>query len=653
MAGGGMVELPGGGKVIFEHDADAAFVGGKAATDPREDLGETLKALMHAPESLLRTSPAKLLLLNAEARVLGAAEVRALAAKLGVDLKGVLTDLAVSGRVTPATLRRIAEHHGLSVDRATVEAREQALLVRGGTMEAVVSRLTADLATRGVGAARAVREAEALAATHARLLASLPLTADPRAVGLTAGQRVFRWVAESLGRAAGPRAGRVGAELSEVRAQFQRLPLAAQLRVAPELALGATWLRLSIAERATLRDPVALQGVVAKASQGVEEVAYVPQQLNGSERRALAVRTLVDALVDPGMAGRSLRSRLGGAEPGSRRGTQPFDPASGLKELAAVNGQTVLSLLGEGARRGLADRQAQAALRQALAEPVLQEAIQTLRSNGLGAEPLRAAVLRYALEQGRRSDDVAGAVQGLVQALKQERLRFEKSLDGGALELALVEVARQVRERNVEFVTAFTRDREGALDEALGPWVASLLSPAERKLLEDVDYRRTQVADARDEVVTGQALAEEARQYRIHTENIQNVLERLVEPDHTFRAEFSRDPVGTLVRWGIFPHLPTPLQQTLSDAARAPRIETLVRAVEQTMSPVLQRQMQRERQLRNLKEAVRTVNAGNYGPLMAILDEDDATISREVRHTLDAAMENGQAPFRGGLLRFL
>jgi hypothetical protein len=639
--------------VEFRHDADAAFVTPAGALDPREDLGEALKALIHAPGRLMRLAPAKLLLLNAEARVLGGTEVRALAAREGIDLRRVLTELAVSGRVTPATLRRIADHHGIGIDRTVVQAREQALLARGGAMEALVARLSADLAVRGPGSARVAREAELLAATHGQLVARMPLTADPVAAGLSPGQRVFRWVAESLGKLAERPMGRAGAELAEVRAQFQQLPLAAQLRVAPQLALGATWLRLAPEERALLRDPVSLQGLVARASEAVEEVAYVPQQLNATERRALAVRTLVDGLMDPGGAGRAVRSRLGANEAAPRRATQPFDPSAGLKELVAVNGQPVLGLLGEAARRSLADRQGQAALRQALSEPVLQEAIQTLRSNGLGAEHLRAAVLRFSLEQGRRSDDVVAVVQGLVQALKQERTRFEKSLDGGALELALVEVSRQVRERNVEFVSAFTRARDGALDEALGPWVAGLLSPAERKVLDDVDYRRHLVADAREDVVTGQALAEEARQYRIHTENIQSVLARLVEPDRSFRAEFSKDPVGTLVRWGIFTHLPTPLQQSLSDAAKAPRIETLVRAVEQTMSPVLQRQMQREEQLRNLRAAVGTVNASNYGPLLGILEEDDATINREVRRTLETAMTEGQGPFRGGLLRFL
>ncbi|MEB3328044.1 MAG: hypothetical protein VKQ33_02295 [Candidatus Sericytochromatia bacterium] len=651
--GGGMVEMPGGRLLVFEHDADAAFVGGHKALDPREDLGEALKALVHAPERLMKVAPAKLLVLNAEARVLAAAEVRALAADVGVDLRGVLTDLAVSGRATPATLRRIADHHGLSVDRATVQAREQTLLVRGGTLEAIEMRLSVDLATRGAGSARAVREAEALLATYTRLLATLPLTAAPQRVGLTAGQRVFRWLATGLRRVTEAPGGRIGAELAEVRAQFQRLPLAAQLRVAPELALGATWLRLSVQERATLRDPVALQGLVARASEGIEEVAYLPQQLNASERRALAVRTLVEGMVDPGGTGRSVRSRLGGTEPGARRGTQPFDPASGLKELVAVNGQAVLSLLGEPARRSLADRRLQAALRQVLAEPLLQEAIQTLRSNGLGAEPLRASILRFSLEQGRRSDDVVEVCQGLVQALKQEHLRFAKSLDGGALELVLVEVARQVREGNVEFVNAFKRDRKGALEEALGPWAARLLSPSERKLLEDPDYRRHLLADVRDDVVTGQALAEEARQYRIHTENIQQVLARLLEPDRSFRAEFARDPVGTLIRWGLFPHLPLSLRQALSDATRAPRIETLVKAIEETMSPVLQRQLQREQHLRNLRAAVGTVNASNYGPLLGILEEDDATLSREVRRTLETAMTEGQGPFRAGLLRFL
>lgn len=63
------------------------------------------------------------------------------------------------------------------------------------------------------------------------------------------------------------------------------------------------------------------------------------------------------------------------------------------------------------------------------------------------------------------------AIQGAIAGIRAEQARFTKALDGGALELALTELNRQVQDGNTDFVQRFVADRPDALEDALGPWV--------------------------------------------------------------------------------------------------------------------------------------------------------------------------------------
>ena len=288
-----------------------------------------------------------------------------------------------------------------------------------------------------------------------------------------------------------------------------------------------------------------------------------------------------------------------------------------------------------------------------LTDPALGEAIATLRRGATGGEEIRTAVLKYALDQGRKEGDLVAAVKGAVDAVKAEKARFMKGLDGGSLELALTELNRQVQEGNVEFVQKFVADSPEALEEALGAWVWQGLSEPERKLLEDPDYRRHLVADAQTLRATGASLAEEARQFRIQTENIQQTLDFLVRPDQAFRKEFANDPVGALTRRGIFPHLPDPIKKALAEGERITQIQQLTRAVEQTLQPIIQRQIGHQRQLENLRTAIKTVNAGNYKPILGILDLGEADMNRAVRTTLTSAMSHGDKEIRAGIISYI
>jgi hypothetical protein len=527
-------------------------------------------------------------------------------------------------------------------------------------VDALVARLALDMGANGPATAKAVREAEALAATFDRLAARLPVGRDPAKAGLPTGSGVFAWIASRTAKMGEDRLSKVDAELAEVRAQFQRLPLAAQLKVDPRLALGAAWFRFSAEERTLLADPAAVQGLVARAGERVDEVGYIPQKLNASEKRALATRTVIEALFDPSAAGAAFRAKLGapdgrGADAGRgpRKPEAPPDPLAALKDLPARNGEPALALLDDGQKKALGDRKAGAALKAALADPAVADALATLRRGAAGAEEIRTAVLKYTLEAGKKEGDLVAAVQGAIAAVKAEKERFVKGLDGGALELALTEVNRQVQEGNVEFVQRFVAESPEALEEALGPWVWRSMSDSERKLLEDPDYRRHLVDDAQTLRATGASLAEEARQFRIQTENIQQTLDFLTRPDQTFRKEFANDPVGALTRRGIFQHLPDPIKQTLAEGERITQIQQLTKAVEQTLAPIIQRQMGHQRQLENLRAAIKTVNASNYQPILGILDLGEAEMGRAVRTSLTSAMSQGDKEIRGGIISFI
>ena len=257
----------------FHHDAGAGFVGGpQAELDPRADFGESLKSFLFKPEALLAKAPAKFLFLNAETRQYPAAQVQAMAKAAGIDLGKVVTETLVSGRATQATISRICEHHGLAADAVALRAKDQQMLAKGANLEGLVGRLALDLGANGPATARAMREAEALSQTFDKLAARLPAGRDPARAGLAPGNGVFAWIASRASRLGEDRLSRVDAELGEVRAQFQRLPLAAQLKVDPRLALGAAWFRFSADERKLLADPQAVQGLVARASERVDEV---------------------------------------------------------------------------------------------------------------------------------------------------------------------------------------------------------------------------------------------------------------------------------------------------------------------------------------------------------------------------------------------
>jgi hypothetical protein len=363
---------------------------------------------------------------------------------------------------------------------------------------------------------------------------------------------------------------------------------------------------------------------------------------------------LVEALLDTGETGALLRTRLGASgEHVGRRALVLPDPTAALRELVAVNGDTVLELLGNAGSASLASKQTLSTLGQILNEPAMKEALQVLRHGALGAENLRAAVLRFTLEQGQQTADPVQVAQGLLRVVQRERELFVQRVGPGALELALSEATRQSREGQSRFVRTWLSDSDRALDKALGPWLSGALSPADRRLLADRDYRRYVAEDAKNVFTTGQSLAEEARIFKVQTDNIQSALELLLNADHDFRTEFARDPVGALVRRGIFEHLPEPMRERLLDGGQSPRLAQLVKSVELTLAPLLQRQLLQQQQRENLRAAIQTVNAGNYRPMLGILDLDDDDMQRHVKSTLDSALAHGDKEIRGGIVRYL
>ncbi|MEB3198013.1 MAG: hypothetical protein VKP62_12505 [Candidatus Sericytochromatia bacterium] len=652
--GGGRIELVDGSSLEFQATEAGGFLGEpEAQRDPVADLGEAFKLLVHHPQALLTRAPGKFLMLNAEANLYPPADVRAMALATGVDLPEVLTSLAVAGRVSPETLARVSQHHGIRLDVARLRASEQRILAQGGDLEALTRRLRLDLGTRGPGTLRDLQTGQAILQAYRGEVARMQPVGEAAAFGLPASQRRFPWLAGVAQQVMGL-IGNASAPEREFKAQFQALPLAAQLRVSPELALGATWFRLSPEEKATLRDPVSLQGLVAAAAETLEETGYVPQRLNASEKRALAVRTLIDALLDTGRSGAQLRSRLGSdQEPLVSRALRRVDPLGALQELSAPNGESVTKLLDTRTTAQLTDKRLPNELKAALTDPSFRAALTVLGQESHGADQLRAAVTRFAIQQGAKDADPLKVVQGLVQAIQQEQQRFIKSLDGGALELSLSEVSRQVREGNTQFVRAWLQPGAGALEKALGPWVSSALSTSERKLLEDPDYRRHVLEESQHDFVTGTSLAEEARLYRIQTENLQEALDLLTRPDNAFRREFAADPVGSLVRRGIYPHLPVAVQEALADGGKVPKLGELVRAIERTLSPLAQKQLAHQREWENLRRAIGSVNAGNYRPILGILDMGEDDLTHHVQTTLTSAMTHGDKEIRGGIIRFL
>jgi hypothetical protein len=227
-------------------------------------------------------------------------------------------------------------------------------------------------------------------------------------------------------------------------------------------------------------------------------------------------------------------------------------------------------------------------------------------------------------------------------------------MGGSPLEVALTEVNRQVQEGNMPFVQKFLNAKgEKGLEDVLGAWVAQALSPAEKKLFEDADYRRHLVQNAEQIRSTGMSLADEARQYKIQTENIQEVLTTLLRPDNKFREEFEKDPVQALKTRGLWVNLPDPIQQQLADGERKVKLSKLVEAVQESMSPIIMRQAGYQKKLDNLKAAIRGVNAGNYGGVLKLLDMSAPELQRTVKGGLLAAMTGEAEPKAGGPLSFV
>ncbi|MEB3285731.1 MAG: hypothetical protein VKN33_10640 [Candidatus Sericytochromatia bacterium] len=652
---GSKVRVPDQGVYEFQHDGTGGFVGNSdGQSDPSADLGESFRIYVSQPEQLLARSPGKFLLINLEAQYYTPQEVRRLAQSVGVDLSRELAELGSSARMNAPLLEQVALYHGISVDLEALRSTEQRILMQGGTLETLVHRLSLDLATRGAGTVRDLRDAEILLDEHKRLLGEVKPVRELEKVGFPAGQQIVAWLSQKFDKIVDTAGRGPVAQLLDVQAQFHKLPLAVQLKVSPELALGSGWLRLGPTERMALRDPNSLQSLVASAAESAEEVAYLPQRLNATEKRRLAVKTMLDALLDTGPAGAMLRTRLGATgETTGRRGLVLPDPVAAFREMLAANGDPVFDLLGTPEKASLSSKQTISAIRQVFSESAMVDALQILRRGSLGAENLRAAILKFAIEQGRQTADPVKVVQGLLQVVQQERQRFEQRVAHVSLDLALSEATRHAREGDGRFVRAWLSEGEEALQESLGPWLWGALSSADRRLLLSRDYRVHVAADAQKIFTTGSSLAEEARQFHRETENLQAALELLLNPDDEFPREFTRDPVGALVRRGIFPHLPEPIQTRLLDGIQIPKVAQLVKAIEETLAPLRLRQLSQQRQRENLSAAIRTVNAANYAPILGILDMDDSDMQQHVRSSLVSAVAHGDSEIRGGMMRYL
>lgn len=647
---GGIMTLADKSQVGFYREPASKFVPNpQAKTDPHSDLSVSIKEFLYNPELLLKTAPAKFLFLNADTHQFSPERVKAMAAAAGVDLGSVVTELLISGAASQATISRICEFHGLSADKGALVAKDQELLGKSANLDALLGRLALDINLNGLATSKLLAQGTMLAQTYHRKVGDLPLTRDPERVGLKSATGVFSWIAARASRPSERRLAILHAEVAETRSQFQRLPLVVQLKTDPKMALGAAWFRLSAPERALLSDPLAVQQFVARAAAKTDQMAYIPQTLGPTEKRSLVQNTVLDAIFDPGSAGVQFRAHLGGLPgPDGKRVEQ--NPTAGLKNLTARNGESVFHLMPDDLRRRMGDRARQPEFRNLLTRPELTDALAVMKSGAPGAEQVKMVLLKFSLNAAKNQQDPVAAVGLCLEQIGAARTEFLKSVGGNALEMALTEINRQVQEGNMAFIQKLVSRAPSQVEEALGPWVWQALSPAERKVLSDPDYRQHLVTDARHLRTTGGSLAEEARQYRIHTENIQQSLELLLRPDPQFRKDFARDPMQALQKRGIWNHLPTPTQTALTTGDKAPQLSALTEAVEQAIAPISQRKLGHQRQSENLRAAIGRVNATNVENLVQLLNQRPADITRVVKGGLASAMDGGSKEYRGGIL---
>lgn len=652
--GGSRVQYSNKTVLTYNHAPDAHFLpGDMPPADPREDFAEAFQSFMTSPAALLKSAPEKFLFLNAESRQYSPADVQRMAKEAGVDLTQVVTSLVVSGRASQTMIDRMCEFHGISADKVALLAKDQELLGKGANLDALTERLALDIGANGAATTKLLKAGEGLAKEYHGLMARLPLAREGD--GLGKGNGVVSWlVARATNAVGGDRLAKVDAAMADVRAQFTKLPLAVQLRTDPRLALGATWFTLSGQERALLSTPEGVQQLIARAAGRAEDVAYIPQNLTANEKAQLANRTILEALFDPSSEGATFRAKLAGvADP---NGPKPaaVSPEQALKGLTAKNGEKVWNLLSDAQKKFFSDPRNVSELKQMLTDPEAEAARGVLRDGSTGAVQLKASLLRFQFGEARLATDLKVQLEAVLSNIKVTRQQLFDGLGGSPLEVALTEVNRQVQEGNMPFIQKFLAAKgEKAVADVLGPWVANALSPAERKLLEDGDYRRHLVQDAGQIRSTGTSLADEARQYRIQTENIQKALDFLLEPDNQFRQDFERDPVEALKKRGLWVHLPDPIQQQLADGDRKIKLSKLVEGVQEAMSPIILRQIGYQKKLANLKASIQGVNAGNYQPLLGLLDLGVPEMQRVVKSGITSAMAGESEHKVGGPLTFV
>lgn len=645
-AQGGRMMLPSGNAVVFKHEPGARFApGAAAARDPYTDYGEALRTYMFAPQKLLAAAPEKFLFLNTEARQFSAVQVAEMAKAEGVSLSEVVTTMVSRGLASQPLIERLCQFHGLRGEVSQLKAVDQTLLDRSATLNALVDRLALDLSVQGAGTRPATQQAAELATAYHQLAAKLPLVPSSERLldGETKG--AFRWL---LQKAESVQANRRQDQMSELRAQFQQLPLAVQLKADPRLALGATWFTLTPQERSLLDQPESLQRLIGQAAERSDQVAYVPQNLTAGEKRTLATRTTLLALFDPAREGAQLRAKLGGmpAETHSRLPASQ-DPPAALKALVARNGEKVWDLLPDADRARFSDPRQAGDWKALMADPVMQDALVTLREGSTGAEQIRAAVLKTVLA-APPDQDMRETAKACLAAVKDAQDRLFTALDASPLDLALTAINRQVQEGNLGFVQRFLDPPQGRLDHVVGPFVWNRLSPAEKKLMNDEGYRRHLVAEGAEMRATGASLAEEAREFQRHTESLQQAFDYLLRPENGFRAEFERDPVGALQRRGLWQQLPDPAQQAILQARNTPQLPQLVAAVQQAIAPILTQQAVSREYRENLRKSVRQINAGNYRGLFRVLEMPRAELTRTVTTAIQRAMEHGELIPRTG-----
>lgn len=639
-----------GGQVVavvqYQADPLGGSLEGGRGLDPGSDFSQAMAGFLANPGLTMRQDPMRFLVLNAEARKLGPTEVARLAGELGVDLGSALGELVASGRLAPKELDRLVRANGVKPDLGRLEAADAKALAKAGTtLAGLVERLSLDLSVRGVGTGAQVERAKALAGEHLALAGGAKLQRELGAFGLVG--RISSWlVTQAPPEAKGPALGRA------TMAAFQALPLAAQLRADPALALGAAWVTLSAAERAQLKSPEGLKALMGAAAAKSDQLSYVPQTLTPNEQRALALKTVLSALVEGGGPGEALRKALAG-EP-LAPGKPPADPKLILEGLKAKNGQPVWALLPEAERAALLSPEGRKALKASLASPEWVEARQMLAQGGLGAEGLRTRLLKEVLKPAGAQEGLAGAIARLQGAAVSERKAFVAE-GGPPLELAMAALRRQVTDGPPQFARQLASARtEGEVASLVGPWVWGALKDEEKKALMDADVRRMVVEESQAFRASGKSLAEAARSFQEGSQKLQAALDLLLQPDQQFRIEFAKDPVAALQRRNLWKFMPEPLQAAMEDPAKRPGLQAVTEAVQQVVVPMLaKKDAEAVRRQNNLKRAITGVNVGNYRPLLGLLRLGQADLGRHVRAGLMRAMEEDEKPVKGSQLRFV